>query len=280
VTTPTIGLALGGGGARGLSHIVVLDAFEALGLRPRIIAGTSMGALIGTAFAAGLCAKDIRAHVLRDLRNRRVLLGRLLEARVGRFADLLTRGLGNPVLIDAERALPLFWPGPIPARFEDLSLDVAIVATDFHAREAIVLRSGTLPDALAASAAVPGLVRPIRREGRLLVDGGAVNPLPYDLLFDEVDLVIGCDVSPGRTEWADDDPQAFAVMLGAAQIMQCALTARMLEARPPHLLIRPPVERFRLLDFFYAARIMEAADTCFETVKRDIANAVEARLRA
>ena len=280
MSTPTIGLALGGGGARGLAHLVVLEALEGLGLRPALISGTSMGALIGGAYAAGLRPKDIRAHLLRVLRNRRLVLGHVLDARVGRFVDILTRGLVNPVLIDIERALPVFWPGPVPARFEDLTIPLAVIATDFDARSAVVMRTGTLPDALAASSAVPGLARPIRRAGRLLIDGGAVDPLPYEMLFGEVDLVLACDVSPGRTDEPAADPQAFAVMLAAAQIMQTALTNRMLQARPPHLVIRPPVERFRLLDYFYASRILEAADAALDTIKRDIAGLVEARVRA
>ena len=272
---PTVGLALGGGGARGLAHVVVLEALDALGVRPVILSGTSMGALIAAAYAAGLTGRDIRAHLLRELRNRRRVLGRMLEARVGRFGQILTRGLVNPVLVDIEAALPLFLPAAIPAFFEMLTIPTLVVATDLDEREAVVMRTGTLADALAASAAVPGLARPVRREGRLLIDGGAVNPLPYDLLFAEADLVVACDVSPGRTDEAQADPQAFAVMLGAAQIMQTALTRRMLRAQPPHLLVRPPVERFRLLDFFYAARILEAADACADAVKRDLAAMIE-----
>lgn len=277
---PVIGLALGGGGARGLAHVAVLDVLEELGLPPGVIAGTSMGAVIGAAFAAGMRARDIRAHVLRVLRNRRLLLGRMLEARVGRFTDLLRGGLANPVLIDAERALPLFWPDAIPATFEDLALPLIVVATDFDARQAALLRSGPLLSAVAASVAIPGLVKPVLREGRLMVDGGAVNPLPYDLLFEAADLVIACDVSAGGPETPRADPPPFAVMLGAAQIMQTALTMGMLKARPPHLLVRLPVERFRLLDFFSAARILDAADAGKEDLKRELSALIERRLAA
>lgn len=277
---PAIGLALGGGGARGLAHVTVLDAMDELGLRPAIVAGTSMGAVIGAAFAAGMRPRDIRAHLLRVLRNRRLLLGRMLEARVGRFTDLLRRGLTNPVLIDAELALPLFWPDAIPATFEELALSLIVVTTDFDARQPALLRSGSLLSAVAASVAIPGLVKPVQREGRLLVDGGAVNPLPYDLLFEAADLVVACDVSAGAPDTPRADPPPFAVMLGAAQIMQSALIAGMLRARPPHLLVRLPVERFRLLDFFYAARILEAADAGKDQLKRDLSALIERRLTA
>ena len=119
--TATLAVALGGGGARGLAHIVLLEVLDELGVVPVRIAGCSMGALIGAAYAGGLSGREIRAHALRVLRSRRVLLARALEARVGRFADIFRRGLVNPVLIDPEQFLPLFWPEglPTPSRAAD-----------------------------------------------------------------------------------------------------------------------------------------------------------------
>jgi NTE family protein len=267
---PAVGLALGGGGARGIAHIVVLEAFDDLGIRPVALTGTSMGAIIGAAYAAGASAREIRAHALRVLRNRRLGLGRAMEARVGRFTDLLTRGFSNPVLLDAEVLLGLFCAELIPARFKDLRIPLGLVATDFVARQEIVLRSGPLRDAVAASIAIPGLIRPVMRDGRMLIDGGAVNPLPYDHLFDRAEIVVGCDVSAGRADESGQTLRPLAVMLGASQIMQAALIGWMLRAQPPHQLLRPPVERFRLLDFFVASRILEAADAGKDAIKREL----------
>ncbi|UDL94822.1 patatin-like phospholipase family protein [Lichenihabitans sp. PAMC28606] len=270
-----VAVALGGGGARGLAHIVVLEALDDLGVRPLVLAGASMGAVVAAAYAAGMTARDIRAFSLRVLRNRRLLLGRMLEARVGRFTDILKRGLVNPVLLDAELLLPSFWPDDIPANFEDLLLPLLVVTTDFNARAQLVLQSGDLRSAVAGSMAIPGMVKPVERDGRVLVDGGVVNPLPYEMLFDQASVVLACDVSPGRADGQGIAPQPFEAMLGATQIMQAALTARMLRERPPHLVVHPPVERFRLLDFFYAARILEAADPCKDAIKRDLAALLE-----
>src|SRR5579871_2636661 len=89
--SPAIGLALGGGGARGLAHIVLLEAFDELGIRPSIIAGTSMGAIVGAAYAAGLTGREIRAHSILKLRKRSETMARLLRARVGRFAEMFSR---------------------------------------------------------------------------------------------------------------------------------------------------------------------------------------------
>ncbi|MFI5014265.1 MAG: patatin-like phospholipase family protein, partial [Hyphomicrobiales bacterium] len=85
---PTIALALGGGGARGLAHIAVLEALDEMGLEPVAIAGTSIGAIIGAAYAAGLKATRIRAHALSAFRNRTRVFASLFEARVGRLGDL------------------------------------------------------------------------------------------------------------------------------------------------------------------------------------------------
>ena len=273
----SIALALGAGGARGIAHIVVLEALDELGLRPSMIVGSSMGAIIGAAYAAGFSGNDLRLHVFRTLRRRQHVLARLLEARVGRFADILTRGLTNPVLVDAERMLGLFWPSDMPERFEELRIPLLIVVTDFFAHEELVLDAGDLRSAVAGSMAIPGLVRPVARGGRMLVDGGAVNPLPYDLLAGKAAKIVACDVAGGPISAASGVPSPFEAMFGAAQIMQCAITAKMLKARPPDILIRPPIDQFRALDFFSFSQILRAAETVKDAIKRELEAVLERR---
>ena len=154
-----IGLALGAGGARGFAHIVVLELFDELGVRPAAISGASMGAIVGAAYAAGLGGRELRAYVLGLLRDRAGVMARALQARAARgqwFA-----GFGNPVLIDGERFLELFWPRAVPATFEELKIPLKVVATDFFARAPVVFGSGPLAVAVAGSMAVPGLVAPV-----------------------------------------------------------------------------------------------------------------------
>src|SRR5215207_5548393 len=131
-TQPTIALALGAGGARGLAHIVVLDAFDELGIKPAVIAGSSMGAVTGAAYAAGVSARQIRSHAERLLHDRAPVMAALVEARTGRLADMIARG--NPLLIDGERFLDRLWPNILPERFEDLRLPFLAVATDYYGR--------------------------------------------------------------------------------------------------------------------------------------------------
>lgn len=263
-----LGVALGAGGARGLAHVVLLEAIDDLGLRPAAITGTSMGAVIGAAYAAGHSGRELRSHLLRVFGRRHRVMSLLLEARVGRFVTVLKGGLGNPVMVDAEMILSAFWPPGMPERIEDLAIPFAAVATDFYARDELVLAAGGLRSAVAGSMAIPGLVRPVVREGRTLVDGAATNPLPYDRLPAEAARIVACDVVAGPVSGDGEGPTAFQAMFGSAQIMQSAITARMLRQRAPDLLVRPPVSDFKVLDFFAFSRILQAAEAERDAVKR------------
>ncbi len=280
---PSVAIALGSGGARGIAHVVALEALDELGIRPVAIAGTSMGAVIGAAYSAGLEARDIRAHVLKVLRNRSNVMGKLLRARVGRFADLVLRGRGNPVLLDPEIFLELFWPAGVPNSFEELAIRTFVVATNYSDRKEAVFQSGSLTAAVAGSMAIPGLFRPVESDGGLLIDGGAVNPLPYDHLFDLADVVIAIDVTFGGRSRRRRTPTPLESMFGAAQIMQGAITAEKIKRRPPDILIRPRVEQFGLLDFFRAGQILRAAETGREelvtAIKSQVTTVRSARTR-
>ncbi len=273
---PSVAIALGGGGARGLAHIAILEALDELGVRPKAISGTSIGAIIGAAYAAGIEAKHLHAHVLDAMRNRSQVMGKLLKARVGRFADLVLRGAGNPIMLDAEICLDLFWPASVPDTFDELNIPLFVVATDFHNRCEAVFSKGLLAPAVAGSMALPGLIKPVESGGRVLVDGGAVNPLPYDLLFGEADVVIAVDVTFGGRSRQRRVPSPFDSMFGAAQIMQGAITAQKLKLRPPDILVRPAIEQFGVLEFHRAAQIVRAAESAKDSIKRELAVQFEA----
>jgi NTE family protein len=273
-SSPSFAVALGGGGARGIAHIAILEAFDELGVRPRALTGTSIGAIVGAAYASGIEAKSLRAHVLGVMRNRSDVMARLLKARVGRFTDLVLRGLGIPMLLDAEIFLDLFWPDAMAERFEDLTIPFQVVATDFGDRCEAIFSAGPLAVAVAGSMAIPGLIKPVETQGRVLIDGGAVNPLPYDLLFGAAEIVVAVDVTFGGAR-ERRSPAPFHAMFGAAQIMQGAIIAQKLKARAPDLLVRPMVEQFRVLDFFRAAQIMRAAEPSKEDTKRRLAAMLE-----
>jgi NTE family protein len=161
-------------------------------------------------------------------------------------------------MVDGEKLLDRFWPDEVPDRFEELAIPFVAVATDYFHRRPVAFDRGPLVTAVAASMAVPGLVKPIETGGRVLIDGGAVNPLPFDLLAGAADIVIAVDVTGGPVE-DGDAPEGFSATFGAAQIMQSAIVAEKLKARAPDILLRPKVDQFRVLDFFRAAEILKSA---------------------
>lgn len=272
---PTVALALGAGGARGLAHIVLLEALDELGIRPTALAGCSMGAIVGGAYCAGLPARALRRHAIAMMRDRTRVMSTLLEARVGRFVDVFN-GFGNPFLLDAERVLEAFWPKDLPARIEDLAIPLEVVATDFFGRSEVVYREGALGTAVAASMAIPGLFKPVVYEGRTLIDGGSVNPLPFDLVVGKADIVIAVDVAAGPEPDPDRLPGGLDVTLGAIQISQETIVQAKLKLAAPQLLLRPPVTPFRVLDFLETEAIFAAV----EPMKDDLKRGLEAQIRA
>ncbi len=266
----TIAVALGGGGARGLAHIAVIEALDDLGIKPAVIAGTSMGAIIGAAWAAGMSGREIRAYVLALTRDRTKMMRGFMKARVGRFVDVLGGKFTNPVMVDGEKLLDIFWPRIVPDRFDQLQIPFVAVATDYYARSTVTFDHGSLAPAVAASMAIPGLVRAIQLEGRVLYDGGITDPLPHRHLMGKGHFVIAVDVTGGPVDRGGLPPSAFAALLGASQILQGALSQEILNATPPDLLLRPAVDHFRLLDFVRVTEILAAAEPVKEEVKRAV----------
>ncbi|HXW30699.1 MAG TPA: patatin-like phospholipase family protein, partial [Xanthobacteraceae bacterium] len=138
-THPTFGLALGGGGARGFAHVVVIEALDELGVRPAAIAGTSIGAAIGAAYAAGMTGKAMRRIVTNVAHQRGETFGRLFGARASGLRALLAAPFGNWMLLDAEKLCGAFLPSAIPTDFSELAIPLTVLATDLYGRCAVPL---------------------------------------------------------------------------------------------------------------------------------------------
>ncbi|MGJ3264115.1 MAG: patatin-like phospholipase family protein [Salinarimonas sp.] len=266
---PSVALALGSGGARGLAHVVVLETLDEMGIRPSAIVGCSMGAVVGAAYCAGIPAKALRRHALDTLEDRARVMARLMEARVGRLLDVFN-GLGNPLLLDGEKVLDAFWPGGVPSRIEDLGIPFEAIACDFFARSEVVYAEGRLAPAVAGSMAIPGLFKPVAHEGRTLIDGGAVNPLPFDLLIGKADVVIAVDVAAGPSLDPSRLVSGLDVSFGAVEIMQEAIVQAKLKLACPQIMLRPPVQAFRALDFLEAEALFSAVEPMKDELKREI----------
>lgn len=166
-TEPCIGIALGSGAAKGFSHIGVLKALDQMGIRPHVVAGTSMGAFVGAAYAAGRLAA--LEDWVRKLDNWQV------------FSLLDINWTLNGGVLGGRKPFNAFFDNIDCKLIEDLPLPFTAVATDLHTGQEIWLQSGNLRDAVAASCAIPGLLSPKRLSGRWLVDGAVVNPVPVDV---------------------------------------------------------------------------------------------------
>jgi NTE family protein len=262
-----IGLALGGGGARGLAHITVLEAFDDLGLVPCAISGTSIGAMVGSAYAAGIPARDLREHVHDVLRSRTRVVRRIFGERPGTLFDLIDFSPFSSALLDGERLLKIFMPLAVPETFSELRIPFVAVATDFYDRSPVVLADGPLRRAVAASIALPGLISPQTIDGRLLIDGGMVNPLPFDQLQGKADFTVAVDVIGGNPRQGNRRPSRIELIYRSSQIMQYQIVKMQLREHPVDILIVPDVDRYRVLEFFKARAIMESGESARDELK-------------
>ena len=251
-------LALGAGGARGLAHIAIVEALDEMGAKPAAIAGSSIGAVIGAGYAAGLSGREMRHHLLNLAHNPGEVWRRVTGARAVPWSQFLSAGFGNPLAVDAGKFYDAFLGDMLPADFSDLKTPFIAIATDLHAREGVVFTSGPLRPAVAAAMAVPGLVRPLEHEGRVLVDGGAVDPLPFGCLRGTADVIVAIDVSGAEEAGSALDP--WSSLMATISVMGHTIVAHKLKEGAPDLVLRPNIGIFRMLDFFQASAILRAAD--------------------
>jgi NTE family protein len=277
VRQPTIGLALGGGGARGLAHILVLEAFDEMGLRPKIIAGVSIGAVFGAAYASGLSGKEIRAHASEVLKKRFDLVRDLFSARAK-----VERRLWSPLSIGSAflapaKLLDVILPTRIARDFAHLDIPLKIVASDFYAQEPEIFSAGPLRQAIAASIALPVLFEPVIVEGRVLIDGGLVNPLPFDIIAGEADVTVAIDVSGAPLPRAGrQKPKAWEALFASSFIFERTIIKEKLRSRQPDVYIDAGTSRYQILDFLKIDEILAAATPAKERFKAQLARVLEA----
>ena len=305
MTRPRLGLALGSGSARGWAHIGIVQALAERGFVPDVIAGASVGALVGAAAAAGrldALEKWVCALTQRD---------------VWRLVDTTFRGGG---VMTGNRLMDAIAECVGDAPIESLPIPYGAVATDLYTGEEIWLRDGPYMTAVRASSGVPGLFAPTWHAGRWLIDGGVVNPVPVSMCRAlGAEVVIAVDLSrsvtnvakraqqesvePQRNGTAADErataegtailkkwsglvdglvesfrskrtePGLLEVMSSSVNIMQDRITRSRLAIDPADLVLRPDLADFQLMDFHRAReaidigrRLVEAAQEQLETV--------------
>lgn len=272
---PRIGLVLSGGGARGAAHVGVIRALEAMRIPVDAVAGTSMGAVVGGLYAAGLDGEEIAAtfqdldwqELLRDRAPRRELVFRrkqddrsiLARGALGFRED---EGVVLPLgLVQGQKITQVLRGATLRVGdvtdFDRLPIPFRALATDLETGEPVVLRSGDLATVLRASMSAPGVLAPVEMDGRLLVDGGLVDNLPVSLAREMgVDVLIAVDVSFPLAERAglesalDVTNQMIGIMVRrGTRESRAQLTAR-------DVLIEPELGRMTAVDFARVPQVM------------------------
>ncbi|RTL48144.1 MAG: patatin-like phospholipase RssA [Rhodocyclaceae bacterium] len=266
---PRIGLALGSGSARGWAHVGVIRALEQAGLRPDLVCGTSVGALVGAAYASG--ELDRFEQWLLSLRWKDVVA----------FMDISFNG----GMLKGERLMEFLRRNFSDRPVESLPLPFGAVATALRSGAEVWLREGSTVDAVRASIALPAVFPPVLRDSRLLVDGGLVNPVPVSLARAMgADLVIAVDLSadvlghhirdddmtpaaggwwrrmqdslgaimPGQGGEGPRMPSMFDVIASSINVMQVRIARSRLAGEPPDAMVSPRLADLGLFDFHRA----------------------------
>ncbi len=284
-----IGLALGSGAARGWAHIGVINTLLGAGIRPDVVCGASIGALVGAAHVTG------RLGALEEWARGLTLRG---------MVSLLDVNFPRGGLIRGREIIALLERLGISGETERLSAPFLAVATDIATGREVWLRKGPLGSAIHASISMPGIFAPVKRDGRWLLDGGLVNPVPVSAcralgaeIIIAVNLngdLVGPQRMPHLSEKSPDfieglvermpdalaenirriapslmarenAPGYFDVLTAAINIMQDQITRSRLAGEPPHVLLSPRLGGFNLLDFANAAKIIREGE---ETARR------------
>lgn len=274
IPDPKIGVALGGGAARGLTHIPFIEAMDELGLQPHHIAGTSIGALLGAGWAAGLTGSQIREYAYDYLGDLRTIISRVWSTRMRSFAAQFRIGLS--VQLDAIEVISSFVPDDLPKDFSELTYPLSIISTDFKTWHQVVFRTGPVIPAIAASIAIPSIFKPVEIEGRTLLDGSVVNPLPLDVASRGADILVGVDVTGDASDFQTEGPPSVTnAWMGSAQIMIHGLVSHSLVAHPPDIYVRPNVTPFGAMQFWRVREIVESGDKDKDRFKRQLSASIE-----
>jgi NTE family protein len=264
----TIGLALGGGGAKGLAHVLMFEAFDELGIRPAMLTGTSVGAIAGAMYGAGIPAaemKDTLHHM--SITKGEKISDTLKKKGVFRWLDFIDLGWGSNGLLKVDGFFDMLRETLPVQTFEELEIPLEIVATDFWEREEVVFDSGELLPAINASIALPGIFPAVAIDDRVFIDGGAVNPVPYDLLMDRCDVVVAVNVLGKRMPPEDQVPAITESLFNTFSIMQTSILKQKIENLPPHIYIEPDIVDIQVLEFYKADSVFKQAESAKEELK-------------
>ena len=245
------GLVLGGGSVRGAAHLGVLSILEREGMRPDIVVGTSVGAIIGAGVAAGISVTEMYGYF-----------------KAARWTDIARPSWGSKLsMLDTDPLGALLERIVEAKAFDQLALPFAAVATDILTGATHVLTEGSLREALVASSAIPGLFEPVRRDGCLLVDGGITDNLPIDTARDlGATQVVAIDIMP-LPDGSYEPSDMRDMLLMSLSIMERPTASQLAQA---DVVIMPDISRMSFSDFSQTQAVYEAGVQAAEKALPDL----------
>ena len=270
-----IGVALGSGAARGLAHIAYIEAMDELGLKPSVIAGSSIGALIGSGWANGMSGAELREHVCTVSGSVQQIASTLLTRNRPTLWQVLEGGLS--VQVNAVILANAFLPEGLPDDFAGLAVPFHAVATDVFAWQEVMFSSGPLRPAIAASMAIPSLFRSVQLDGRYFIDGGVSNPLPLGHIADQCEVLVGIDAH--RTPDPNlpiAEPSILDSAITSVDIMSQKLVDATVYRYPPDVYVRAEVGAVAGREFWRVREILEAASADKDRFKYALSEAIAA----
>ncbi len=275
-----LGIALGGGGAKGLAHIPMLEVIDEFGLQVHQIAGTSIGAIVGVLYASGYSAKEIR-YIVSQMTYKKGdgLLRSIKEKYTFRWLQYIDIDWRGNAFLKADKFMADLMLDVKVSVIEDLQCQLKVVAADFWKREQVVFECGDIRQAVQASMALPGIFVPMIIDDQVLIDGGSVNPVPFDVL-DGCDLIVAVNVMGNRTESADLIPSFSEAVFNSFQIMQTTILKHKLHTAPPDIFIAPDIVDIQMLEFYKAEEIFKQAEPAKELLRRQLDELLQLKSRS
>ena len=274
-----LGLALGGGAARGIAHIELLHALDDLGIKPTRMSGTSMGALVGVGYASGLSAREVEDHARSVLSNKLDAARLAFSSGKGGVLDLLNFNPLTSPLIDGQQLVRLVLPKGIPDDLSKLKIPFTVVATDFYAMSEIAISEGDCVTAVASSIAIPGAISGPPGPATL-IDGGCVNPVPLSHVQVGCNIVAAISVIGKPVQQRKSGARPADLLSGAMQIQQHAIATLQRKSLNCDIWLEPDVDGYRLHDFFRFEEILKSARPARDQFKRQLERLVKSQTKS
>lgn len=266
-----VGLALGGGGAKGVAHVFALEVLDEMGIIPHIIVGTSAGALMGMLYAAGMSAGEIREHIEDNTPfEEGGITEALLNRNILKWFTLLHPSSVRGGLLNTDRFMEVNLQRIGVRTFGELKIPLRVIAADFWKRQQVIFESGELMPAVQASMALPGIFTPVVHNHSVLVDGGTVNPVPYDVIQDDCDITVAVNVAGRRSVPEELTPSFAESLFNTFQIYQASILREKIKRRPPDILLEPEIVDIRIVDFHKARHVLQQASPIKERMKEEL----------